>query len=92
VPAAAASLIATLARRPHSLDTLARDQCRDLLAALAQVPDPRARRGRRHTLVAVLATAIAAVLAGHHSLAAIAEWAQDAPRRSWPPSGSAATH
>jgi predicted transposase YbfD/YdcC len=80
VPAAASSLIATLDRRPHPPDTLARDQCRDLLAALAQLPDPRARRGRRHTLVAVLATAIAAVLAGHHSLAAIAEWAQDAPR------------
>jgi predicted transposase YbfD/YdcC len=80
VPAIASSLIATLARRPHTPDTLARDQCRDLLVALAQLPDPRARRGRRHTLVAVLATAIAAVLAGHHSLAAIAEWAQDAPQ------------
>jgi predicted transposase YbfD/YdcC len=51
-----------------------------LLAYLAAVPDPRATRGRRHPLVAVLAMAAAAVLAGARSIAAIAEWVADAPQ------------
>ncbi len=51
-----------------------------LLAYLAAVPDPRATRGRRHPLVAILALAAAAVLAGARSIAAIAEWAADAPQ------------
>jgi predicted transposase YbfD/YdcC len=58
---------------------LAPDQCQDLLDHLAQLADPRQRRGRRHTLGAVLAVAVAAVLAGARSLAAIGEWAADAP-------------
>jgi predicted transposase YbfD/YdcC len=55
------------------------DQCRSLLDYLAGMPDPRHRRGRRHALVAVLAVAVCAVLAGARSLAAIGEWAGDAP-------------
>jgi hypothetical protein len=51
-----------------------------LLAYLATVPDPRATRGRRHPLVAILAMAAAAVLAGARSIAAIAEWAAEAPQ------------
>jgi hypothetical protein len=51
-----------------------------LLAYLAAVPDPRAARGRRHRLVAILAMAAAAVLAGARSIAAIAEWAADTPQ------------
>jgi hypothetical protein len=51
-----------------------------LLAYLATVPDPRARAGRRHPLVAILMLAAAAVLAGARSIAAIAEWAADAPQ------------
>jgi predicted transposase YbfD/YdcC len=51
-----------------------------LLAYLATVPDPRATRGRRHPLVAILGLAAAAVLAGARSIAAIAEWAADAPQ------------
>jgi predicted transposase YbfD/YdcC len=46
-----------------------------LLQALAAVPDPRRRRGRRHSLQAVLFLALSAVLAGARSYAAIADWA-----------------
>ncbi|WP_280686062.1 ISAs1 family transposase [Kitasatospora sp. MAA19] len=55
------------------------DERPGLLARLAAVPDPRGPRGRRHPLVFVLALATCAVLAGAKSLAAIAEWAADAP-------------
>jgi hypothetical protein len=51
-----------------------------LLAYLATISDPRGRRGRRHPLVAILAIAAAAVLAGARSMAAIAEWAADVPQ------------
>jgi predicted transposase YbfD/YdcC len=51
-----------------------------LLAYLAAVTDPRTRAGRRHPLVAILVLAAAAVLAGARSMAAIAEWAADAPQ------------
>jgi len=43
------------------------------------IPDPRDRRGRRHPLASVLAVSAAAVAAGARSVAAIAEWATDAP-------------
>src|SRR6201988_3021472 len=49
-----------------------------LLALLAQVPDPRKRRGRRHPLAGLLAVGIAAVIAGSRSFAAIGQWAADA--------------
>jgi len=45
----------------------------DLLLALRAVRDPRARRGRRHDVVAVLGVAVCAVLAGARSYIAIAE-------------------
>ena len=48
-----------------------------LLAVLAAVPDPRARRGVRHRAVAVLAVSVAAVLAGARAYTVIAEWAAD---------------
>jgi predicted transposase YbfD/YdcC len=51
-----------------------------LLTYLAAVPDPRAARGRRHPLVAILGLAAAAVLAGARSITAIAEWTADAPQ------------
>lgn len=51
----------------------------DLLTYLAQVPDPRDCRGRWHELPGLLAVAVCAVLAGAKSLAAIGEWAADAP-------------
>ena len=51
---------------------------RYLLELLAQVPDPRKKRGRRHELAGLLAVAIAAVIAGSRSFAAIGQWAADA--------------
>ena len=51
-----------------------------LLAYLATIPDPRTARGRGHPLIAILAMATAAVLAGARSMTAIAEWAADAPQ------------
>jgi DDE_Tnp_1-associated len=43
------------------------------------VPDLRDPRGVRHSLASVLLASVAAVLAGARSLAAIGEWAADAP-------------
>ncbi len=57
----------------------AAEETTGLLARLATVPDSRRAQGRRHPLVFVLALAACAVLAGARSLAAIAEWAADAP-------------
>jgi hypothetical protein len=50
-----------------------------LLAILADVPDPRARSGRRHPLVAMLAHACCAILCGCRGYAAIAQWGRDQP-------------
>jgi hypothetical protein len=49
-----------------------------LLDLLAQVPDPRKRRGRRHPLPGLLAVGIAAVITESRSFAAIGQWAADA--------------
>jgi predicted transposase YbfD/YdcC len=80
VPGYSSSPIPAVAQRLAPPAALAPDQCRDLLGYLAQIADPRHRRGRRHALGAVLAVAVAAVLAGARSLAAIGEWASDAPQ------------
>jgi len=45
-----------------------------LLQALSAVPDPRRRRGRRHSLQSILLIAVSAVLAGARSYAAIGDW------------------
>jgi predicted transposase YbfD/YdcC len=50
-----------------------------LPTALAQVPDPRARRGVRHRLVVVVTAAVCAVVAGYRSYTAIGEWVADLP-------------
>jgi len=80
VPACPSSPILAVAQRPAPPAALAPEQCRSLLEDLAQIADPRHRRGRQHALGAVLAVAVAAVLAGARSLAAIGEWAADAPQ------------
>ena len=59
-----------------SLTAAARSQY--LLDLLAQLPDSRKRRGRRHSLAGLLAVGIAAVPAGSRSFAAIGQWAADA--------------
>jgi hypothetical protein len=61
-------------------DQLQPAETRHLVAHLAAIDDPRSRAGRRHSLVAVLLIAAAAVLAGAQSITAIAEWAADAPQ------------
>src|SRR5437870_9825138 len=50
---------------------------RNLLHALAAVPDPRDRRGVRYRLTSLLAVAVCAVLSGAVTFAAIAHWAAD---------------
>src|SRR5437764_12965904 len=52
---------------------------RSLLAAFAEVPDPRRPRGRRHPLPALLALSTAAMLSGARSLYAIAQWGRLQP-------------
>ncbi|THA30114.1 ISAs1 family transposase [Streptomyces sp. A1547] len=47
---------------------------------LETLPDPRDRRGRRHTLPSVLLMAACAVLAGARSYLAIGQWARSAPQ------------
>jgi len=56
-----------------------------LLVVLGSVADPRARRGVRHRVGAVLTAAVCAVLAGARSYTAIAEWARELPLpvRAW---------
>jgi len=48
-----------------------------LLTALAAVPDPRHRRGRRYAAATILTFAVCAMLAGSRSLYAIAQWGRD---------------
>ena len=48
-----------------------------LLSFLAEIPDPRSRHGRRHTLPAILALVCCAVMSGARSYAAIGQWGQD---------------
>lgn len=50
---------------------------RSLLEFLAEIPDPRDRRGVRHPLAAVLGLTVVAVLAGMKSLEAIAQFGRD---------------
>jgi hypothetical protein len=56
------------------------DEVPGLLEVLAQVPDPRKRRGRRFTLVFLLAVAVACVLAGAKNFREIGDQAADLPQ------------
>jgi predicted transposase YbfD/YdcC len=57
------------------------EQLTDLRDYLTRVPDPRDRRGVRHSAGSLLALAATAVLAGARSFAAIGEWIADVPQR-----------
>ena len=46
-----------------------------LLSYLAQIPDPRKKRGIRHNKLSVLAIAVCAILSGMTGFTAIAQWA-----------------
>ena len=48
--------------------------CLPFVQSIAALEDPRARRGRRYPLVALLALAAAATLCGCTSYSAMAEW------------------
>jgi predicted transposase YbfD/YdcC len=80
MPAQSATF-AVLSSTAATVDDLHVDaaDCSRLLELLGLVPDPRKRRGVRHSVAAVLAIAAAAVLAGARSVLAIGEWAAEAP-------------
>lgn len=48
-----------------------------LLEALAGVPDPRRRRGRRYAAATILTFAVSAMVCGARSLYAIAQWGRE---------------
>ena len=52
---------------------------KSLYEALAQIPDPRYRKGRRHPLRAVLTLLVVAMLSGHRHLLAAAQFGRDRP-------------
>jgi predicted transposase YbfD/YdcC len=76
MPALPSSLISSLACTPA---LTVPETAGGLPAALAEVPDPRSRRGVRHPLTAVVTAAVCAVVAGYRSYTAIAEWIADVP-------------
>jgi predicted transposase YbfD/YdcC len=89
VPAAASSLIPALLDRVAPVvfgvsvsetEEADADGVADLRDHFAVVPDPRKRRGVRHTMCSILVIAAVAVCAGARSFAAIGEWAADAPQ------------
>src|SRR6202050_3505882 len=65
-------------RPPMTSSSMTAARSQYLLDLLAQVPDPRKRRGRRHALAGLADVGIAAVIAGSRSFAAIGQWAADA--------------
>jgi len=54
-----------------------------LLELLAQIPDPRGRRGRRHPLAAMLTTIVCAILTGARGYRAIAQWVRSQNASVW---------
>jgi DDE_Tnp_1-associated len=81
------AVLSSAAARSCDLRVGAAD-CGRLLELLSLVPDPRCRRGVRHTIASILAIAAAAVLAGCTSVLAIGEWAAEAPQELLAPLGA----
>ncbi len=55
----------------------------NLLTILSQVPDPRGRKGRRHTLAAMLAAVVCGLLSGARGYETLVEWLHDLPVEFW---------
>ncbi len=53
---------------------MTRTESRHLLDMLADIPDSRKARGKRHPLSAILGLAVVAMLCGYRSYSAIAQW------------------
>jgi hypothetical protein len=54
-----------------------------LLVYLQQIPDPRGRQGRRHSLAAMLAAVTCALLCGARGYSAISQWIHDQEPAVW---------
>ena len=54
-----------------------------LLTYLSQVPDPRGRNGRRHSLSAMLTAVVCGILCGNRGYSALVEWLHDLPVDVW---------
>src|SRR5215468_2807609 len=65
-------------RPPTTSSSIPAARSQYLLDLLAQVPDPRKKRGRRHPLAGLLAVGIASVISRSRSFAAIGQRAADA--------------
>jgi predicted transposase YbfD/YdcC len=85
----ASLLIGGLSARPGGVSQPVERDTPGLLQVLAQVPDPRDRRGRIHPLPGPLAIAVAAVAAGQSRVVEIVEWAADLPEAVWDRLGAA---
>jgi predicted transposase YbfD/YdcC len=59
---------------PMSLPQACLEQAIDLAHVLTELPDPRRRRGVRHRLTGLVVLAVAAVVSGARSYAAIGQW------------------
>lgn len=63
--------------------TLAAPAVGSLPALLAAIPDPRGRKGRRHSLAATLAAVVCGILTGARGCEAIAQWVRNQDRKIW---------
>lgn len=54
-----------------------------LLAVLSQLPDPRGRKGRRHSLSAMLTAVVCGLLCGNRGYTQLVEWLHDLPVAVW---------
>ncbi|MEV0217450.1 ISAs1 family transposase, partial [Micromonospora sp. NPDC050695] len=82
-------MIGGLSARLHGVSPLVEQDALGLLQVLAQVPDPRDRRGRIYPLPGLLAVAVAAVVSGQSRVVEITEWAADLPDAVWDRLGAA---
>jgi predicted transposase YbfD/YdcC len=63
-----------MSQNPSQKQSLMIPQSRPLIAVLADIPDFRKSRGKRHALPSILALACCAALCGYRSYSAMAEW------------------